>query len=71
MAMNDELGVKSDSPEWVAKQVINAVKKEQRRVYLGWPEKLFIRINALLPGLVAGSIIKQLPIIRHYLNLRA
>ncbi len=70
MEMNVALGVKSDSPEWVAGQVINAIQKEHRRVYLGWPEKLFVRINALLPGVVASSIIKQLPIIRHYLKRR-
>jgi hypothetical protein len=33
---------------------------------VGWPEKLFARVNALAPGLVDGAIRKQLPIIRHY-----
>jgi hypothetical protein len=33
---------------------------------LGWPEKLFVRINALLPGVVDGSLRKQLPVIRRH-----
>jgi len=27
--------------------------------YLGWPEKLFVRINSILPRLVDQSLIKQ------------
>ena len=32
----------------------------------GWPERLFVRINALLPGVVDGSLRKQLPVIRRH-----
>jgi hypothetical protein len=34
--------------------------------YLGWPEKFFVRINALLPAVVDSSLRKQLPIIRRF-----
>ena len=68
MDMNDELGVKSDSAAWVAEQVVRTLQKDRRRVYLGWPEKFFVRMNALFPGVVANSIIRQLPIIRCYLS---
>jgi hypothetical protein len=27
--------------------------------YIGWPERLFVKINALLPGLVDRSLQKQ------------
>lgn len=67
VAMNDALGVKMDSAAWVAEHVVRTVQKNRRRVYLGWPEKFFVRMNALFPGVVANSIIKQLPIIRRYL----
>lgn len=67
--MNDALGVKADSATWVAEQVVRAVQKGSHRVYLGWPEKFFVRMNALFPGIVANSIIKQLPIIRRYLAI--
>jgi hypothetical protein len=33
---------------------------------LGWPEKLFARINAVLPRLVDGALIRQLPAIRRH-----
>jgi len=68
MDMNDALGVKSDSAVWVAEHVVRTVQKDRRQVYLGWPEKFFVRMNALFPGIVANSIIKQLPIIRRYLS---
>ncbi len=67
MDMNDALGVKADSAVWVAEHVVRAVQKDYQRVYLGWPEKFFVRMNALFPGVVASSIIKQLPVIRRYL----
>jgi hypothetical protein len=34
--------------------------------YIGWPEKLFIRINAVFPGVVDNSLRKQLPIIQRF-----
>ena len=67
MDMNDALGVRADSADWVAQQVVKTVQKNRRSVYLGWPEKLFVRVNALFPSVVAHSIIKQLPIIRRFL----
>ncbi len=68
--MNDALGVKMDTPQIVAAQVISILKdgKSSAR-YLGWPEKLFVRINSLIPKLVDGALIKQLDTIKHYANL--
>jgi len=36
--------------------------------YLGWPEKLFVRINALVPSLVRKALVKQLDLIKHFAN---
>jgi hypothetical protein len=33
---------------------------------LGWPEKFFARVNGVLPRLVDGALLKQLPVIRRY-----
>jgi hypothetical protein len=33
---------------------------------LGWPEKLFARVNGVLPRVVDGALRKQLPVIRRY-----
>ncbi|ACS87698.1 SDR family oxidoreductase [Musicola paradisiaca] len=64
--MNKALGNKSDRPEWVAEQVVTALQQESTRRWLGWPEKLFVRINALLPALVDNIIRRQLSVIQRY-----
>jgi hypothetical protein len=33
---------------------------------IGWPEKLFARVNGILPRVVDGALRKQLPVIRRY-----
>jgi short-subunit dehydrogenase len=67
VAMNAELGTAMDDPALVAEQVLRIIQSPARsNSYLGWPEKLFVRINALLPGLVDNSLRKQLPVIRRF-----
>ena len=34
--------------------------------YLGWPEQLFVRINAVLPALVHRALVKKLPLIKQH-----
>jgi short-subunit dehydrogenase len=66
-ALNLELGNNVDAPEMVAKIIVESLKSSKSvRKYIGWPEKLFVRVNAVLPSLVDGSLIKQLPIIQKY-----
>jgi short-subunit dehydrogenase len=65
-AMNRELGVTMDDTATVAREVCDALEKGTASTVVGWPEKLFARINAVLPGLVDGAIVKQLPVIRRY-----
>ena len=64
--LNTELKVNTDKPETVAAEVIKAIAQPGRDKVLGFPEKLFARINQFFPGLVDGSLIKQLPVIRKY-----
>jgi len=68
VAMNNELGTKMDTSEQVASAFTGFLKSQRRRYYMGWPEKLFVRINSVLPNIVDKSIIKQLPIIKRYLK---
>ena len=57
-----ELGMMHmDEPRWVAQMIVRAIEKEKDEAYLGFPESLFARINAVLPRLVTRSIIKQVP----------
>jgi short-subunit dehydrogenase len=50
-----------DEPRWVAKKIIDAIVKEKEEAYLGFPESLFARINAVLPKVVSRAIAKQVP----------
>lgn len=65
--MNNALGTKMDTPEQVAAAFVSFLKSRKNRFFMGWPEKLFVRINSVLPSIVDKSIIKQLPIIKRYL----
>ncbi|MFT7688309.1 MAG: short-subunit dehydrogenase, partial [Candidatus Azotimanducaceae bacterium] len=64
---NDELGVNMDSPRVVATAVVNAIVRNQHRSQLGWPEKLQVKVNSLLPTIVDSAISKQLSTIKNNL----
>jgi hypothetical protein len=66
VAMNDALNVAMDDPLQVADQVAQAIIREREELYLGWPEKLFVRLNSLLPRVVDQALRKQLPIIQRF-----
>lgn len=64
--MNRELGVKMDPPERVAREWVRMLREGRPSAVIGWPEKLFVKVNALLPAVVDRAIRKQLPtIVRH------
>jgi short-subunit dehydrogenase len=64
--MNAELGVAMDPPELVAKAVCDMLAGNRVEAVLGWPEKLFARVNSIFPRVVDGALRKQLPVIRRY-----
>jgi len=45
-----------DKPEWAAKKIAKAISTRKKDVFLGFPEKLFVRINALSPRMVDGAL---------------
>ncbi|MNH79682.1 3-oxoacyl-[acyl-carrier-protein] reductase FabG [compost metagenome] len=63
-ALNDALKANVDDPRSVAAAVIHAIAGDRRDLYLGWPERFFVRLNNLLPHLVDRSLRRQLPLIR-------
>ncbi|MBV7569334.1 SDR family oxidoreductase [Pseudomonas sp. PDM27] len=63
-ALNDALKANVDDPQTVAAAVIHAIAGDRRDLYLGWPERFFVRLNSLLPHLVDRGLRKQLPLIR-------
>lgn len=66
-AMNEHLRVAVDPPARVARAVCRMLERERREGVIGWPEKLFARVNAILPQVVDGAVRKQLPAIRRYI----
>jgi hypothetical protein len=46
------------------------LEKDIDAAVVGWPEKLFARVNGAAPGLVDGAIARQLPVIRRHASRR-
>jgi short-subunit dehydrogenase len=65
-ALNAELGVAMDDPAAVAQQLLRLLRRPARERLLGMPEKLFARINQLLPGVVDRALRRQLSTIRRH-----
>ncbi|MBO0213006.1 SDR family oxidoreductase [Vibrio sp. Vb2880] len=66
--MNRDLGNRSDAPSVVARHVVSILEKERASMWIGWPEKLFARLNQLIPTVVSASIRKQQDTIHHYIT---
>lgn len=65
-ALNRALGSAVDRPDAVAQQLLQMIRAGQRRRQLGWPERLFVRLNGLLPGLVDRGLRNALPKVRQH-----
>jgi short-subunit dehydrogenase len=65
-ALNAALGNKCDTPAHVAAEIVALLAGTQRLRYLGWPEQLFVRVNALVPAVVHSALVKKLSIIKRH-----
>jgi short-subunit dehydrogenase len=65
-ALNAELGTAMDAPSKVAGELVALLRRPVRERLLGMPEKLFARVNQVLPGLVDNGLRKQLDTIRKF-----
>jgi short-subunit dehydrogenase len=67
VAMNHALGNAMDDPIDVARQVLQRIERGRwGSVVLGWPERLYAFINAVLPAMTDNTLRKQLPVIRRF-----
>ena len=64
--MANALKMNQDEPERVAASVIACIEQDDHDRYLGWPEKLFVRINSILPRLVDSSLMKQVALMHPF-----
>jgi short-subunit dehydrogenase len=65
-ALNEELKIEMDTPETVAFAIERALRRGRRETYLGFAERASVIVNALFPGLVDGTVRRQLPVIRRH-----
>jgi len=45
-----------DRPEEIADRIVKAIEEDRRDVFVGFPESLFVRVNALFPRLVDRAV---------------
>lgn len=64
--MAEETGMNLDTPVKVANEIIKAIIKNKKNHFIGFQEKIFARINAVLPNLVDKALHKQNLIARKY-----
>jgi short-subunit dehydrogenase len=69
--MNTQLKVAMDPPERVAGELLALLQRRGHSAVIGWPEKLFVKINAVIPALVDRAIAGQLTIVRAFARMRA
>lgn len=67
-ALNQSLGNGSDTPEFVAQKIIRSLEKGQKRQRLGFSEKVFVKINALLPAIVDLALSKKMSVIERFVR---
>jgi short-subunit dehydrogenase len=65
-AMNRELGNRVDSPEAIAQILLDVLRRGTRQRFVGWPERLFLRLNSVLPSLVDRALARKLPLIKRH-----
>lgn len=70
LEMNQALGNSVDSPQRVADDLMKQLSRGRKRWVVGWPEKIFSRLNGLIPELVDSAIAKQVPRMRKFIDRR-
>jgi len=54
--MGEATGMNMDAPEAVVAKIIAAIEADRKDAYFGFPESLFVRLNAVLPRIVDGAL---------------
>lgn len=57
--MGQTVKMKFDDPGYVAGVIVDSIRADMDEAYIGWPEKFFVRLNALLPRVVDNGVSKQ------------
>ncbi len=65
MQFMDLAKMHTDEPEQVADRIIAAILGRKAETYVGFQERIFMRINALFPRLIDRGLVKQTAKARH------
>jgi len=68
MKMGEATGMNMDEPDAVVAKIVQAIEADKKDCYLGFPESLFVRINAILPRLVDMALAGQNKIAKTFLK---
>lgn len=58
-SMHAMTGARVDAPQVVAKAIVEALERGTAERQLGWPERFFVQLNALLPRVVDRALSQQ------------
>lgn len=67
-AFNAETGTRMDLPAVVSSKIIAALERRKTERFIGWPERLFVKLNALLPGAVDRAMRKPAKLARQQVS---
>jgi hypothetical protein len=59
-----------DSPERVAGQIIQTLRRNAREAHLGFPERFLAWLNGVAPALIDRGLAGKLPIIKQHASSR-
>ena len=65
-ALNRELGNRSDRAEVVAEAIVAALRRGSHERHLGFPERLFARLNGIAPSLIDRGVAGKLAAIKRH-----
>jgi len=68
MQMGEATGMNMDEPNAIVEKIIQAIEADKKDCYFGFPESLFVRINALLPRVVDMALAGQNKIAKTFLK---
>jgi hypothetical protein len=68
--MNSRLKVAMDPPERVARELVSLLARRRHSAVIGWPEKFFVKVNALFPSVVDRAVRGRLSVVRACARLR-
>jgi short-subunit dehydrogenase len=56
--------MKADDPEMVADRIVAAIEQRKHDISIGWPERIFANLNALMPRLIDNGLARQTKLAR-------